>query len=110
MLCAIVSSTFLKVALHEQWRPPRRGNSVFFWNFSLRSFRQRKLAKDLRYQDLLDAFFFVGIAPKKKALQKRNGRFCANVAQATAFEKAVQNDPFGLIYLPHKSKFKPQLQ
>ena len=48
------------------------------FSFSLGLFFQRKADKWLCYQDLLDAFFFEGIAPKKKALQKRNGVFCAH--------------------------------
>ena len=54
----------------------------------------KKAAKDLWYQDLLDAFFFGIIATKKKALQKRNGVF-SPTRRAVAFEKATQNTRFG---------------
>ena len=38
------------------------------------------------------AFFFASIATKKKALQKRNGVFCAHAARAPTFEKVGQNN------------------
>ena len=44
------------------------------------------------FQDLLDAFFFGIRATKKKALQKRNGVFCAHAARAPTFEKVGQNN------------------
>jgi hypothetical protein len=49
---------------------------VSFVSFSLRLFLQRKAAKKSWYQRLVclcNAFFFGGIATKKKAWQKRNG-------------------------------------
>ena len=65
--------------------------SVSFDSFSLRLFRQRKAAKNFWYQRSFNAFSFEKIAPKEKALQKENGRFCAHAARAVAFEKAPQN-------------------
>ena len=47
----------------------------------------KKAAKDLWYQDLLDAFFFGIIATKKKALQKRNGVFFAQAAWLPLLKK-----------------------
>ena len=61
--------------------------SVSFVSFSLRLYRQRKAAKDFCYQDLLDAFFFGIRATKKKALQKRNGVFCAHAARAPPLKR-----------------------
>ena len=48
---------------------------------------QRKAAKRLCYQNLLDAFFFETKAPKKKALQKRKGVF-SPTRRAVAFAKS----------------------
>jgi hypothetical protein len=56
-------------------RPPRRRLSVSFVSFSLRSFCQRKAAKDFGYQSGYNAFSFEKVAPKEKALQKENGVF-----------------------------------
>jgi hypothetical protein len=103
-------STFLKVAPHAKWRPPRRRFAVSFVSFSLRLFCQRKAAKSFCYQDFSNAFSFETIGTKEKALQKENAVFCANAARATAFEKAVQNNTFGSCeqraQLPDKSKFE----
>ena len=92
---AIVSSTFSKVALHAQWRGYGARSPVFsvsFDSFSLRLFRQRKAAKWFCYQNGYNAFSFETIGPKEKALQKENAVFCAPAAQASAFEKAEQNN------------------
>ena len=45
-------------------------------------------------QNLIDAFSFEQVAPKEKALQKEKG-VLSPARRATAFEKAVQNNPFG---------------
>ena len=77
---AIVSSTFSKVALHEQWRGSRARSPCYgisFVSFSLCLFWQRKAAKNFWYQRSFNAFSFEKIAPKEKALQKENGRFFA---------------------------------
>jgi hypothetical protein len=42
---------------------------------------------------LIDAFSFEQVAPKEKALQKEKGVF-SPARRATAFKKAVQNNPF----------------
>jgi hypothetical protein len=47
-----------------------------------------------RYQNSFIAFSFEQVAPKEKALQKEKGVF-SPTRRATAFEKAVQNNPFG---------------
>ena len=74
---AVVSSTFSKVALHEQWRGSRARSpwhGISFVSFSLCLFWQRKAAKNFWYQRSFNAFSFEKIAPKEKALQKENGR------------------------------------
>jgi hypothetical protein len=63
------------------------GSALSFVSFSLGLFLQRKAAKPFWYQDLLDAFFFGSIATKKKALQKRNGVFCAQAAGLPLLKK-----------------------
>ena len=104
-----VLSTFLKVALHEQWRGSRARSpcySVSFVSFSLRLFSQRKAAKNFWYQRSFNAFSFEVKGPKEKALQKENAVMRSRrkppklisftsgnpyAARAVAFEKAPQN-------------------
>ena len=68
----------------QRWRPTRSGarrvgeSPFLLLAFLCGSFRQRKAAKDLWYQDLIDAFSFEEKGPKEKALQKEKGR----IAQA----------------------------
>ena len=95
MLCAIVLSTFSKVALHAQWRGYGARSpvlSVSFVSFSLRFLRQRKAAKEawcLKIVALtidikipLTLFLFESIAPKRKSFAKRKRAiFCAHAAQ-----------------------------
>ena len=108
---SIVSSTFSKVALHEQWRGQGRvalGSALSFVSFSLGLFLQRKAAKPFSYQDLLDAFSFatrgtnlscltyvshlLRKTESEKALQKENAVFALTPRRAVAFEKATQNN------------------
>ena len=69
----------------QRWRPTRSGARAarahppfLLLAFLCGSFRQRKAAKDLWYQNLIDAFSFEEKGPKEKALQKEKGR----IAQA----------------------------
>ena len=81
-LRANVSSTFLKVVLHAQWRSPRRRYGISFWELFLcaSGFKEKVDKKEVvaivsgtvfRYQNLLDAFSFEEVAPKKKLCKKK---------------------------------------
>ena len=66
----------------------RAGESALsFVSFSLGLFLQRKAAKRLCCQDLLDAFSFATRGTKEKALQKEKCRFFAQAAGLPLLKK-----------------------
>ena len=97
---AIVSSTFLKVVPHAQWRGYGARSPVFsvsFVSFSLRFLRQRKAAKEVWYLKIvsltidtkisLTLFSFAIRGTKEKALQKENADFFALTPRGRALLK-----------------------
>ena len=79
---ADVSQARKDVALHAQWRSPRRRYGISFWELFLcaSGFKEKVDKKEVvaivsgtvfRYQNLLDAFSFEEVAPKKKLCKKK---------------------------------------
>ncbi len=117
---------FLSNFFQKSWRGVERvapHTALSFVSFSLGLFFQRKAAKRLCYQYLLDAFSFETIGTKEKALQKENAVMRSRrkppklilfasgnpyAARASAFEKAGQNF-FYRVPVPAK-KMPPQLK
>ena len=105
LICLDVRTYFLRLFRppFQRWRSTRSGagtgrvalySPFLLLAFLCGSFRQRKAAKWFCYQNDYNAFSFEARGPKEKALQKENAVFCAHAAQASAFEKAEQNNSF----------------
>ena len=58
---------------------------------------------------MIDAFFFEGIAPKEKALQKENGRFALAPRGRPLLKKRSKTIAKSECELPDKSKFELQI-